>query len=82
MHSVVAVKQEKVEVHFLDYCPKMGGLESQCRPASKCAVWYDLVNDLSKSACKLANGAPGACCPDIPSNGIYYFFLLSKFNEK
>ena len=61
-----------VEAPYSDYCPKMGGLESHCRPASDCAVWYDLVlNYLPESACKLANGAPGSCCPDIPSNGIY-----------
>ena len=55
----------------------MGGLESQCRPASDCAVWYDLVvNYLPESLCKLANGVPGSCCPDIPSNGIDCFEKL------
>ena len=56
---------------YTDYCPKMNRLESRCRPASQCSVWYDLVlSNLPESACILPDGGPGACCPDIPKNGI------------
>ena len=65
------VKTEyKEPAYGYDYCPKIAGLESQCRPIPDCAVWYDLVlASLPESACKLPNGEPGACCPDIPYNG-------------
>lgn len=50
------------------YCPKVGGYESQCRPAKDCAVWYDLVLITPGSSCKLVDGEPGMCCPDLPYN--------------
>lgn len=53
------------------YCPNIGGLESQCRPAKDCAVWYDAVRATPGTACILENGkSHGICCPDIPLNGI------------
>jgi peroxidase len=55
----------------LSYCPDVGGLESNCRPAKDCAVWYDLVRKTPGTSCTLENGhGKGMCCPDIPYNGI------------
>ncbi|KZS13261.1 Peroxinectin [Daphnia magna] len=52
------------------YCPNIGGLESQCRPAKDCAVWYDAVRATPGTACILENGkGHGVCCPVIPLNG-------------
>ena len=54
----------------LSYCPDVGGLESHCRPAKDCAVWYDLVRKTPGTSCTLENGhGRGICCPDIPYNG-------------
>ncbi|EFX86585.1 hypothetical protein DAPPUDRAFT_307784 [Daphnia pulex] len=50
------------------YCPKVGGLESRCRPIRDCAVWHDLVESTPGTACQLSDGYPGACCPDLPYN--------------
>ncbi|EFX72420.1 hypothetical protein DAPPUDRAFT_326243 [Daphnia pulex] len=51
------------------FCPKVGGLESHCRPAKDCAVWYDLVRKTPWTACTLHNGYDrGLCCPDLPIN--------------
>jgi hypothetical protein len=51
-------------------CPKVGGLESHCRPAKDCAVWYDLVRKTPGTACTLENGHDrGICCPGLPLNG-------------
>lgn len=50
-------------------CPKIGGLESHCRPAKDCAVWYDLVRKTPGTACTLNDGyEKGLCCPGLPSN--------------
>ena len=58
------------DVTYSEYCPKLGGLESECRPTTECAVWYDLVLQyLPETACKLPSGDPGSCCPEIPYNG-------------
>ena len=59
------------DVTYSKYCcPKLGGLESECRPTTECSVWYDLVLQyLPETACKLPSGHPGACCPEIPYNG-------------
>ena len=51
-------------------CPAMGGYESKCRPAKDCSVWYDLVLATPKAGCKLTDGNPGICCPDLPYNGM------------
>lgn len=51
------------------YCPKIGGLESECRLAKDCAIWFDLVLATPGTACKLPDGTPGACCPGLPYNG-------------
>jgi peroxidase len=54
----------------LSYCPEVGGLESHCRPAKDCAVWYDLVRKTPGTSCTLENGqGKGICCPDLPYNG-------------
>ncbi len=50
------------------YCPKVGGLESRCRPIRDCAVWHDLVQATPGTACQLSDGYPGSCCPDLPYN--------------
>ena len=66
------VKPDYVPAPYSDFphCPKMGGLQSQCRLTSECAVWYDLVlSYLPDSACLLGDGEPGTCCPEIPING-------------
>ncbi len=54
------------------YCPKVGGYESQCRPAKDCAVWYDLVLITPGSTCQLPDGEPGMCCPDLPYNSKWH----------
>ena len=55
----------------LSYCPQVGGLESHCRPAKDCAVWYDLVRKTPGTSCTLENGQDkGVCCPDMPYNGL------------
>ncbi|XP_057375639.1 peroxidase-like [Daphnia carinata] len=59
----------KLSETYSPYCPKMAGYESKCRHAKDCAIWYDLVLTLPGAACKLSNGYPGICCPDIPYNG-------------
>ena len=52
------------------HCPKIGGLESHCRPAKDCAVWYDLVRKTPGTSCTLENGhGKGICCPAFPHNG-------------
>lgn len=51
------------------YCPKVYDLESTCRPAKDCAVWFDLVSVTPGTLCKLHDGSPGMCCPDLPYNG-------------
>ena len=57
------------------HCPKVGGLESHCRPAKDCAVWYDLVRKTPGTACTLRNGrGKGICCPDLPLNGKSQYF--------
>ncbi len=62
------------------HCPKVGGLESHCRPAKDCAVWYDLVRKTPGTACTLHNGYDsGLCCPDLPLNGNSQYFKLAKF---
>ena len=53
-------------------CPTIGGLESKCRPIKDCAVWYDSILATPHTACTLAEGCPGACCPDIPANSKFY----------
>lgn len=50
-------------------CPKMAGSESNCRPAKDCSIWYNLALTIPGTACKLSDGQPGTCCPDIPYNG-------------
>lgn len=68
----VTTKPDYVPAPYSDFphCPKMGGLVSECRLTSECAVWYDLVlNFLPESSCLLHDGEPGTCCPDIPING-------------
>lgn len=57
------------------YCPKVGGYESQCRPAKDCAIWYDLVLSTPGSTCKLPDGEPGTCCPDLPYNSKWHFLI-------
>ncbi|XP_046638989.1 peroxidase-like [Daphnia pulicaria] len=64
------------------YCPKVGGYESQCRPAKDCAVWYDLVLITPGTACKLPDGQPGTCCPDLPHNGYGEAMKKTKKNVK
>ncbi len=51
------------------YCPKIYKLETKCRPVKECAVWFDLIAETPGTECKLADGSPGACCPDLPYNG-------------
>ena len=51
-------------------CPAIGGQQSKCRPAKDCSVWYDLVVAIPDADCKLSDGNPGICCPDLPYNGI------------
>lgn len=68
-----------------DSCPAVGGLESKCRPVKDCAVWYDLVLVTPGAGCALADGGPGACCPDLPANSILIMtfynlnFTISNF---
>ncbi|KAK4008473.1 hypothetical protein OUZ56_013613 [Daphnia magna] len=50
------------------YCPNVAGLETRCRPTKDCAVWYDEVLATPSTACKLSDGNPGSCCPDLPFN--------------
>uniref|UniRef100_A0A0P5PEE0 Chorion peroxidase n=1 Tax=Daphnia magna TaxID=35525 RepID=A0A0P5PEE0_9CRUS len=50
------------------YCPKFAGLESHCRPSKDCAVWHNEVFSYPNTACKLSDGNPGTCCPDLPYN--------------
>lgn len=53
-----------------DYsCPKVYQDEAKCRPLKDCAVWFDLISHTYGSPCKLHDGSPGTCCPDIPYNG-------------
>lgn len=50
-------------------CRSIGGLESQCRPAKDCSIWYDVVRATPRSTCLLPNGyGHGVCCPDLPIN--------------
>lgn len=56
------------KVETVCYCPKIAGLESHCRPTKDCAVWYDDILATAETACRLSDGSPGACCPDIPYN--------------
>ena len=52
------------------HCPKIGGLESHCRPGKDCAIWYDLIRKTPGTSCKLGNGhEKGMCCPGFPRNG-------------
>jgi peroxidase len=52
------------------HCPKIGGLESHCRPGKDCAIWYDLVRKTPGTSCTLENGhGKGICCPGFPRNG-------------
>jgi hypothetical protein len=37
----------------LSYCPEVGGLESHCRPAKDCAVWYNIVRTIPGTSCTL-----------------------------
>lgn len=60
----------KYDEKYPYYCPKVGGYESECRPAKDCAIWYDIVLSTPGTACKLADGYPGTCCPDLPYNGM------------
>ena len=61
----------------LSYCPDVGGLESHCRPAKDCAVWYDLVRKTPGTSCTLENGhGKGMCCPDIPYNSKCLIFNI------
>ncbi|XP_046639001.1 peroxidase-like [Daphnia pulicaria] len=55
----------------LSYCPEVGGLESHCRPAKDCTVWYNIVRTIPGTACTLENGqgGQGICCPNMPYNG-------------
>jgi hypothetical protein len=55
----------------LSYCPEVGGLESHCRPAKDCAVWYSIVRTIPGTSCTLDNGqgGQGICCPNMPYNG-------------
>ena len=75
------------DVTYSKYCcPKLGGLESECRPTTECSVWYDLVLQyLPETACKLPSGHPGACCPEIPYNGqctkSHLKFTSNEFNS-
>lgn len=57
-------------------CPKIDDLPSECRPIKDCAVWYDQILTIPGTACKLSDGNPGACCPDLPTNSMEKF----KFN--
>lgn len=57
-------------------CPKIDDLPSECRPIKDCAVWYDQILTIPGTACKLSDGNPGACCPDLPTNSMEIF----KFN--
>lgn len=52
------------------YCPKVGGYQSQCRPAIDCSVWYDTAISTPGSACTMQDGHPGMCCPELPYNGM------------
>lgn len=61
-------KQEKTE-KYDRYCPRVIGLESQCRPIKDCALWFDNVITTQGTACQLPGGEPGCCCPAIPYNG-------------
>lgn len=70
--SYTTVNPNKYSNEYPYYCPKVGGYESQCRPAKDCAVWYDLVLITPGTACKLTDGQPGTCCPDLPHNGKYF----------
>lgn len=61
------------------HCPKIGGLESHCRPAKDCAVWYDLVRKTPGTGCTLENGhGKGICCPDLPLNSKSPYFKRYK----
>ena len=61
-------------------CPAIGGYNSKCRPAEDCSVWYDLVVVTPNTDCKLTDGNPGICCPDLPYNG--RLFYMSCFHSK
>lgn len=69
---VTAYGPAKQTYYYGNYrsCPNVGGYPSQCRPPKDCAVWYDLVVVTPNTGCKLTDGNPGTCCPDLPSNGI------------
>ena len=75
------------DVTYSKYCcPKLEGLESECRPTTECSVWYDLVLQyLPETACKLPSGDPGSCCPEIPYNGqctkSHLKFTSNEFNS-
>ncbi|EFX84343.1 hypothetical protein DAPPUDRAFT_99414 [Daphnia pulex] len=60
----------QVELH-VSYCPEVGGLESYCRPAKDCAVWYNIVRTIPGTSCTLetGQGGQGICCPNMPYNG-------------
>jgi hypothetical protein len=66
--SQYPVKDDRVP---LSYCPEVGGLESHCRPAKDCAVWYNVVRKIPGTSCTLENGqgGQGICCPHMPYNG-------------
>ncbi|KAK4015956.1 hypothetical protein OUZ56_030921 [Daphnia magna] len=61
-------------------CPKIDDLPSECRPIKDCAVWYDQILTIPGTACKLSDGNPGACCPDLPTNS-YGPPLRTKFGR-
>ena len=53
-------------------CPKVDGLNSNCRPNIHCSIWYDEMLKTPGTSCKLDNNAHGSCCPDPPKNSTYY----------
>ena len=70
-NSYTTIGPGKYNNKYPYYCPKVGGYESQCRPTKDCSVWYDLVLITPDAACKLPDGEPGTCCPELPYNSMY-----------
>jgi hypothetical protein len=46
-------------------------LATECQQAIDCSYWYELVLPTNGStACKLADGNSGFCCPQLPKKSI------------
>ena len=79
-------KKDDSKKYYAPKCPQIDGQTSQCRPIKDCAVWFDVISTKYDTACKLADGQPGACCPPLPYNStsasifLMIRVLYKKFN--